>query len=78
MFGPLGPTALEMVAAMSSIFAASDKWNEFVYILDFYRLGVNFTNLLAQSANAPVVILWRQAPFSFTNKITPNFTFMHN
>jgi hypothetical protein len=78
MFGPLGPTALEMVAAMSSIFAASDKWNELVYILDFYRLEVNFTNLLAQSANAPVVTLWRQVPFSFTNKITPNFTFMHN
>jgi hypothetical protein len=33
--------------------------------------GVNFTNPLAQSANAPVVILWCQwALFSFTNKIT--------
>ncbi len=33
---------------------------------------VNFTNLLAQRDNAPVVILQHQ-PFSFTNKIIAKF-----
>ncbi len=35
----------------------------------FIRSGVNFTNLLAQSTNVP---------FSFTNKIMPNFTITPN
>ncbi len=52
--------------------------NEFVYLLFIIRkkskyfsplLGVNFTNLMTQSENAP---------FSFTNKITLNFTILLN
>jgi len=54
-------------------------------ILMKLTLEVNFNNLLAQNANAPAVIVLRQqslfcanshyfAPFSFTNKTTPNLT----
>ncbi len=40
--------------------------------------GVNFINIMGQSTNVPVVILWRQkALFSFTNKNRPNWTSAH-
>ncbi len=50
----------------------NSKWSIFPLIVT-PPPGVNFTNLMAQSANAQEVILWRQqAPFSFTYKIMPN------
>jgi hypothetical protein len=40
----------------------------------FLSSEANFTNLMAQSANVPVVLL---VMFSFTNKNMPNFTSTH-
>jgi hypothetical protein len=48
--------------------------------INVYQAG-NFTNLMAQSANARVVILSAGSHFelfSFTNKIAPNFTITNN
>jgi hypothetical protein len=55
-----------------------------IYLLSLYNLSyrkvkVNFTNLLAQSANAPVVIFWRQQSFFCTSQFhQQNYTQLYH